>query len=381
MNPDELISGHATAAGTTRFARRFAELPDHFRQPDDLKISSLGLGLRNGNPSGIDDLLYRSAVPQLLQGGVNLFDTALSDRMQTSERALGMALQRAFLDGDAARDEVVVVTKGGYLTVDPVVAQTQGSARGYLIETYIEPGLIDPGGIAGGVHSLDPQFLRDQISRSLRNLGLQTIDFYLLEEPEIHRRGSTAGAFRSQLCRAFESLEEAAAEGHIRAYGLCTWDGFLLPHTERDHLSLLDVFQWALDVGGGDHHLRALQLPYNLAMAGALKLPSQIGPSGGTDAILSSLRGTGTAVFASAPLARGRALRRLPDSVKRACPQLRTDAQRCLQFARSAPGITSAVAGMREPDHIDENLEVAAVPPLSPDSIDRLFKESGQAES
>lgn len=380
MNPDELISGHATAAGTTRFARRFAELPDHFRQPDDLKISSLGLGLRNGNPGGIDDLLYRSAVPQLLQGGVNLFDTALSDRMQTSERALGVALRRAFVDGDAARDEVVVVTKGGYLTVDPVVAQTQGSARGYLIETYIEPGLIDPDRIAGGVHSLDPQFLRDQISRSRRNLGLQTIDFYLLEEPEIHRRDSTAGEFKSQLCRAFESLEEAAEEGHIRAYGLCTWDGFLLPHTERDHLSLLDVFQWALDVGGGDHHLRALQLPYNLAMAGALKLPSQIGPSGGTDAILSSLRGTGTAVFAS-PLARGRALRRLPDSVKRACPHLRTDAQRCLQFARSAPGITSAVAGMREPDHIDENLEVAAVPPLSPDTIDRLFKESGQAES
>jgi aryl-alcohol dehydrogenase-like predicted oxidoreductase len=52
-----------------------------------------------------------------------------------------------------------------------------------------------------------------------------------------------------------------------------------------------------------------------------------------------------------------------------------------LQFARSAPGITSAVAGMREPDHIDENLEVAAVPPLSPDTIDRLFKESGQAET
>lgn len=378
---DELFPGHATGAGTAAFAQRFAELPDHFRQPDDLKISSLGLGTRNGNPGGIDDLLYRSAVPQLLQGGVNLFDTALSDRMQTSERALGTALRRAFREADAARNEVVVVTKGGYLTVDPLVADSQASARRYLMETYVEPGLIDVDGIANGVHSLDPPFLRDQIARSRRNLGLATIDFYLLEEPEIHRHGSTASGFRNRLCRAFEALEEAVVDGHIRAFGLCTWDGFLLPHTERDHLSLLDVFQWAMDVGGGDHHLRALQLPYSLAMVGALKLPSQIGPAGGTDAILSSLRGTGTVVFASAPLVQGRASRGLPDLVRRVIPGLRTDAQRCLQFARSAPGITSAVAGMREPDHIDENLEVARVAPLSPDAIDRLFKEGDEGRT
>ena len=31
--------------------------------------------------------------------------------------------------------------------------------------------------------------------------------------------------------------------------------------------SILDVFDWALDVGGADHHLRAVQLPYGVAAA------------------------------------------------------------------------------------------------------------------
>ena len=115
----EWIPGRATPQGTRRFAARFPELPGHFRCPDRLSVSSFGLGTRAGEIGGVDDLLYRQAVPELLAGGVNLFDTALSDRMQTSERALGVALARALREGAAARDEIVLVTKGGLLTPDP----------------------------------------------------------------------------------------------------------------------------------------------------------------------------------------------------------------------------------------------------------------------
>jgi predicted aldo/keto reductase-like oxidoreductase len=101
MAQAELIPGRATPQGTRRFAERFPQLPDHFRCPDRLSVSSLGLGLRGGEIGGVDDSLYRQAVPELLAGGVNLFDTALSDRMQTSERALGVALARARAGGVA----------------------------------------------------------------------------------------------------------------------------------------------------------------------------------------------------------------------------------------------------------------------------------------
>jgi len=374
--PTSLAPGRATSEGTARFASRFPALPGHFRKPDGLSLSSLALGMRGGEAGGVDDLLYRSAVPQCLEGGVNVFATALSERLQQSERNLGAALARAFRDGDAARDEVVVVTKGGYLTVDPEQVRSRAEARRYLVTTYVDSGLVDPANVSHGVHSLEPAFLRDQIERSRRNLGLETLDVYLLEEPELlldETRKQGAEAFRGGMIRAFEALEEAAHEGRIAAYGLATWDGLLRPHTERNHLAILDLFDWALDVGGADHHLRAIQLPYSLAMGEALRLPTQLVPPRGTDAILGALRDTGTLVLAAAPLVQGRALGRLPPAVHEAFPDLETDAQRCLQFVRSTPGITTAVVGMREPDHIDENLATASRPPAAPEVIRALF--------
>src|SRR5690606_22900481 len=102
--------------------------------------------------------------------------------------------------------------------------------------------------------AMTKRFLLDQIGRSRRNLGLATIDYYLLQEPEIHLRALGIDAFRKALREAFEALELAVARGWIAAYGLCTWDGFLLPDSDRGHLSLVDVFETALDVGSADHH-------------------------------------------------------------------------------------------------------------------------------
>ncbi len=372
------IPGRATPQGTRRFAARFPDLPGHFRCPDRLSVSSFGLGTRSGEIGGVDDLLYRQALPELLAGGVNLFNTALSDRMQTSERALGVSLARAIREGVAARDEIVVVTKGGLLTPDPDLARSASEARRNLIATYVETGLVPPERLAGGVLCLEPAFLRDQILRSRRNLRLETLDVWCLEQPELALQAFGAPEFQRMLCRAFETLERAVADRQIAAYGVCSWDGFLRPHSDRGHLSLLDFFQWALDVGGADHHLRAIQLPYNLAMTEALRLRSQLGPAGGTAAMLSALRGTGTLVLASAPLAQGRALGRLPAFVRECLPGPGSDAQLCLQFARSSPGITTAIVGMREATHIDENLALARVPVATPEAIEALFKQAAE---
>jgi aryl-alcohol dehydrogenase-like predicted oxidoreductase len=380
MSDRDPAPGRATPEATARYAERFRQLPGHFRRPDRLWLSSLALGTRNGEAGGIDDVLYRSATASCLENGVNFFVTGLSDRMQTSERSLGAALARAFREGTAARDEVVVASRGGYLCVDPDLVQTPGQARRYLVETYLETGLARPESIASGVHCLDPPFLRDQIQRSRRNLRLETLDLYLLEDPELLLDHAGPEGFRRGLHDAFEALEAAVADGHIAAYGLATWDGFLRHHSDRHHLSVLDLFDWALEVGGADHHLRAVQLPYNLAMAEALELPTQIVPPGRSGAVLDALTDTGTAVLASAPLVQGRALGRLPAFVREALPGLRSDAQRCLQFARSTPGVTAAVVGMRQPEHVDENLELPRHEPVAPDAIRSLFRRAGGSD-
>jgi aryl-alcohol dehydrogenase-like predicted oxidoreductase len=368
---DSGLPGRATPEGTRRFASRFEGLPGHFRAPDGVAFSSLALGMRRGRPGGVEDLLYRSAVAQCLEGGINVFDTALSDRSFTSERALGNALRRAIAEGRVARDEVIVVTKGGELCLD-AEALTTGAPQQQLHATYVRSGLVDPETVVAG-SCLSPTFLLDQIDRSRRNLGLETLDVYLVQEPELHLRELGPGRFRRRLCEVFAALEGAVRDGRIGAYGICSWGGFLVPHSDRDHLSLVDVFEAALEAGSADHHLRALQLPYGLAMGEGAALASQLGPDGRTHAILEELEGTGTAVLASAPLYGGRLVGRLPGEIRGAFAEARSDAQACLQFVRSTPGITSAVVGMREPEHVEQNLALLRQAPASRERIAELF--------
>ena len=358
MVRQQLIAGRATAAGTRRFAERFANLPGHFRCPDQLTFASVGLGTRSGEPNGADDLAYRSAVARALELGCNVFDSAIFYRMQTSERALGAALARAFAQGVASRDEIFVASKCGYLTVDPTSPGAHNGRR-YLIETYIESGLVDPERVVNGMQVLNPAFVRDQIRRSRHNLGLATLDLYCIDQPELHQLALGPSEFRAVLAGVFEALEGAVADGEIAAYGIATWTGLLVPYMDEGHLSVVEVFQTALDVGGADHHFRAIQLPYSLGLADAVAVDSQFGPDASATPVLEALRDTGTAVFACAPLMRGRALGRLSAPVARALPGLTSDAQRCLQFARSTPGITTALAGMRELKHVEDCFAVA----------------------
>ena len=369
----DLVPGRATTAGTRAFADRQNASIDHFSRPDTLWLASIGFGSLRGDPGGVDDLLYRSALADYFEAAGNVVNTALSDRFQTSERALGHALRRAFAEKKVARDEIVVVTKGGALTPDGERVRDHASAQRDLYSTYIDSGILALDDVHRG-HAMTPRFLLDQIERSRRNLGLATLDYYLVQEPEIHLRELGVDGFRSALHHAFEALELAVSRGWIGAYGLATWDGFLLPDSDRSHLSIVDLFDVALEVGQADHHLRALQLPYGLAMGEGAVLASQLGPDGKSRAILESLRDTGTAVFASAPLYGGRLVGHVPAFVRDAFPEAKSDATAALQFTRSTAAVTCAVVGMRDAAHVAENMGLARVSRAKPEIPAALFE-------
>jgi aryl-alcohol dehydrogenase-like predicted oxidoreductase len=64
----------------------------------------------------------------------------------------------------------------------------------------------------------------------------------------------------------------------------------------------------------------------------------------------------------------------MPASVAAHMPGLTTNAQRAIQFTRSTPGISVALVGMGQREHVLENLGVAGVSPLDRETYERLYR-------
>ena len=335
-----------TAEGSRRLAARFAVAQENgfYRLAQGRWMSSIGIGTYLGEPDEDCDARYTAAVRAAVAAGVNVIDTAINYRWQRSERAVGRALRELFDAGAAARDEVMVCTKAGFLT--------PGAA----------PEGIDPDEIAGGMHCMAPAFLADQIERSRANLGVEEIDVLYLHNPETQLRHVPRAAFEDRLRAALAALEQACREGRIGAYGVATWDGLRLRQDSSLRLSLGRLWELAGEAGGEDHHFRFVQLPFSLAMPEAFTRAHR-GEPPWHETVLEMAARLGITVVASAPLLQGRLAAGLPGRVREAFPQCWTDAQRALQFARSAPGVTAALAGMSSMAHVEENLALSQTPP------------------
>ena len=79
-------------------------------------------------------------------------------------------------------------------------------------------------------------------------------------------------------------------------------------------------------------------------------------------------------VMSSASICQGRLTKGLPDWLSKLFKGLTTDAQRSLQFARSTPGLTTALVGMKRSAHVEENLAVAKLPPAPAEDFLKLFE-------
>ena len=344
-----MSAGQASPEGTARFADRFTPARDcgFYRQFNNLHLSSLGLGTYLGDPDDHTDRAYQEAVMAAVRGGTNFLDTAINYRHQRSERSIGAALSELFSRGSAHRDELVIATKAGFLTPGAV------------------PSFLNPGDVAGNMHSMQPDFLADQIDRSRANLGLDTIDIFYLHNPETQLGFVSREQFERRIRLAFGKLEQLVADGKIRCYGTATWDGYRRPAGARDSLDLARLIELAREEGGAQHHFRFIQLPFNLAM-----------PEAFSNGVLKQAAQSGMAVVASASLLQARLTRDLPEALAEKFPSLVSDAQRAIQFTRSTPGITVALVGMSQAAHVAENLGVAAVAPLSQDQYLELYQRA-----
>ncbi|HWU86247.1 MAG TPA: aldo/keto reductase, partial [Kofleriaceae bacterium] len=290
----------------------------------DLALSSVGIGSYLGPLDDATDDGYTASVTRALALGINVVDTAINYRAQRSEHAVGRAIAVSAL----LRDEVIVASKAGFLPFDRA---RPADPAAYFRATYLDTGLIPPGELACGCHSLAPRFLADQLTRSRTNTGLATLDIYYLHNPETQLDEIDRPTFLARMRAAFTALEAAVSDGAIRFYGTATWSGYRVPPTARDHLDLAELVGLARDVAGDAHHFAFVQLPLNPAMPEAATLPTQRGRT-----LLQAAAELGLHVMSSSSIHQGR----LPAT---------------LAETRTTPGLGTALVGMSRPAHVDAN--------------------------
>ena len=124
--------------------------------------------------------MFNSLVDAIGSGCINFVDTAINFRYQKSERVIKASLQYLSEIHKIKRDEIFISSKGGILHEDADIGQTLDGTLKYLIERKI---ITDED--VYQLSCIEPKFLEYQIQQSKFNLGVERIDCYSLNLPEI----------------------------------------------------------------------------------------------------------------------------------------------------------------------------------------------------
>ncbi len=364
-----IYKGFATSEGTNNYRKKMASrcLESHFKEIDGLWWSSIGLGTYLGNPDRVTDRLVWEATIQSVEGGVNVIDSAINYRRQHAERSVGVGIKTLIESERYKRDEIIVCTKGGFL---PHPGRGKWFQENYVNNPNFSIGMGD---LAADCHCMHPEYLADQLDQSRKNLGVETIDLYYIHNPETQLNSVDGETYYEQLESAFEMLEEAVKDGKIRYYGMATWNTFRLPENNSKHTSLKRAKEMAkIAAGDGQDHFRFIQLPLNLNMPESFREDTQYTLGEMLPAILAAQKLKIYPVV-SGSIAQGN-INTLPQSWRNHIGEGYTsDKQRALQIIRSAPGIASALIGMKQPEHIKENLALRSIPLLDPTFFEKLW--------
>ncbi|MFD1569088.1 aldo/keto reductase [Halorubrum laminariae] len=349
----------------------------YFRRFGPGVAASVGIGTYLGEPTPAVDDASREAIELALRSGVNHVDTAINYRAGRAERVVGEAIRGSPID----REAVVVATKGGFLPFDGDRPDDPGA---YVRERFLDPGIVDRAHLADGAHAISVDFLAWSLDRSLERLGLDAVDCYYVHNPETQLAVRSRDAVYDQLEAAFELLERRRVAGDVGSYGVATWDAFRVPTDDAAYLSLGEVLARAEAAGeavGPDdtHGFEAIQLPFNVAMADAFTRANHPAPPGAdADGPLSALEfahESGLSVVTSASIGQGDLAvdGAIPADVD-ATLSGETPAQRALNFARSAPGVTSSLVGTIDLAHVRENVAAGTFDPLGANAFDAVFE-------
>lgn len=267
-----MIHGCASAAGTREWLGFHEPLACAPLGRTQLMVSRAGFGGYRIT-TGVGE--HARALQHALASGINLIDTSANYADGGSEELVGQVLAHMIEPGELRREAVVVVSKAGYLQGQNYAESQERQRRG---EPF--PDLVPYG--EGLEHCIHPAFLEDQLTRSLERLQLQTLDVFLLHNPEYYlgwavKNGTPTDAAQAEYYRrienAFRHLEAEAVGGRIRWYGISS-NTFPAASSDPQFTCLERVWEIAESISK-KHHFGVVQLPMNLFESGAVLTPNQ----------------------------------------------------------------------------------------------------------
>jgi aryl-alcohol dehydrogenase-like predicted oxidoreductase len=261
------ILGKATPFGTNQIKILYPAIESKHLGRIDWEVSVVGFG---GYRIDVSQESHGKALHHALVNGINLIDTSANYADGGSEKMIGKVLTELVESERVQREGVVIVTKAGYVQGKNYELAQQRKREGRPFPNLVKIH-------ADMDHCIHPDFLDDQLTRSLDRLNVETIDGYLLHNPEYYLKWANIANIPLQQARteyyhriklAFECLETAVEQGLIQWYGVSS-NSFPISAKDPEFSSVETMWEIANSISA-NHHFGLIQLPMNLYETGAV---------------------------------------------------------------------------------------------------------------
>jgi len=212
--------------------------------------------------------LHVEALKEAMESGIKLYDTSTNYMDGDAERAIAKAM--SYIE-DEKRSKIEIVSKYGYIQGSNLEAHQQKP-----FEEVVEYS-------SSCYHSIAPSFMQDQLTKSLQRLELNTLDCYLIHNPEYYlydaikkdlTKEERLDNMYDRIYDAFVGLEREVQNGRIKSYGISS-NSFSKPHDAEDFLPYEDLVtlaeRAAKEAGSKEHSFTTIQLPINIIERDGLK--------------------------------------------------------------------------------------------------------------
>lgn len=374
-----MIKGLATLQGTMRYAKKHSDITYQQIPQTGYYVSPAGFGCYRVDISVLE---HQQALEKALCSGINIIDTSANYADGGSEKLVGKVLRELVLRDQLQREEVIVVSKVGYLQGKNYQLSQERKAAG---NSFTDLVLYDE----GLEHCIHPEFLAEQLTMSLERLGLETIDFYLLHNPEYYlswaksqklENGEVRGEYLRRIKAAFIHLETEVAKGRISYYGISS-NTFVRPKDHIEFTPLAELWEMAAAISP-QHHFRMIEFPCNLLETGAFIEKNQ--PNNKTLVEFAMERDLGILINRPLNAIQADGLIRLSEKVyqgeaaqqaiafknkiealENAWGNAASLSQLALRALRSTNGISSVLVGMRRELYVDDVLHELRQPSVA----------------